>query len=245
MRSSCRWGARPRTTRRSCARFSRSTNIRGALITMPHKVTTVGLLDEVSPHGADRRRLQRRAAHGGRPPARRHVRRRRLRARRAAQGLRARRCDALWSSAAAASARRSPRRWPPRAWPRSACSTRTPNRRRDSPRACDSTIRGSQVSTGSNDPAGYDARGQRDAAGHERRRSAADRRVPHRARHLRRRGRDEEGDDGVPAAPRRRAVAAIQVGTDMLFEQIPAYLEFFGFPTTTPEDLRAVARLSY
>ncbi|MFH6787080.1 MULTISPECIES: shikimate dehydrogenase family protein [Methylobacterium] len=37
----------------------------------------------------------------------------------------------------------------------------------------------------------------------------------------------------------------IQVGTDMLFEQIPAYLEFFGFGTTTAEELRAVARLSY
>ncbi len=36
-----------------------------------------------------------------------------------------------------------------------------------------------------------------------------------------------------------------QVGTDMLFEQIPAYLEFFGFPTTTPEELRAVARIAY
>ena len=36
-----------------------------------------------------------------------------------------------------------------------------------------------------------------------------------------------------------------QVGTDMLFEQIPAYLEFFGFPTTTAENLRSVARLSY
>ena len=36
-----------------------------------------------------------------------------------------------------------------------------------------------------------------------------------------------------------------QVGTDMLFEQIPAYLEFFGFPTTTPENLRAVATLHY
>ena len=34
-----------------------------------------------------------------------------------------------------------------------------------------------------------------------------------------------------------------QVGTDMLFEQIPAYLEFFDLPTTTAEDLRAVARL--
>jgi shikimate dehydrogenase len=36
-----------------------------------------------------------------------------------------------------------------------------------------------------------------------------------------------------------------QVGTDMLFEQIPAYLEFFGLPTTTAENLRAVAQLSY
>jgi shikimate dehydrogenase len=38
---------------------------------------------------------------------------------------------------------------------------------------------------------------------------------------------------------------AIQVGTDMLFEQIPAYLEFFGFGTTTPEVLRAVAKIRY
>jgi shikimate dehydrogenase len=36
-----------------------------------------------------------------------------------------------------------------------------------------------------------------------------------------------------------------QVGTDMLYEQIPAYLEFFGLPTTTAEVLRRVARLSY
>jgi shikimate dehydrogenase len=37
----------------------------------------------------------------------------------------------------------------------------------------------------------------------------------------------------------------IQVGTDMLFEQIPAYLEFFGFPTTTPEELRSTAKVGY
>ena len=36
-----------------------------------------------------------------------------------------------------------------------------------------------------------------------------------------------------------------QIGTDMLFEMIPAYLEFFGFGTATPEELRAVARVSY
>jgi shikimate dehydrogenase len=37
----------------------------------------------------------------------------------------------------------------------------------------------------------------------------------------------------------------VQVGSDMLFEQIPAYLEYFGFPTTTAENLRSVAQLSY
>jgi shikimate dehydrogenase len=36
-----------------------------------------------------------------------------------------------------------------------------------------------------------------------------------------------------------------QIGTDMLFEQIPAYLEFFGFRTTTADELRAVAEISY
>jgi shikimate dehydrogenase len=43
-----------------------------------------------------------------------------------------------------------------------------------------------------------------------------------------------------------RAAAArgpIQVGSDMLFEQIPAYLEFFGFGTATPEELRDVAQI--
>ena len=36
-----------------------------------------------------------------------------------------------------------------------------------------------------------------------------------------------------------------QLGTDMLFEMIPAYLEFFGFGTATPEELREVAQLRY
>ena len=37
----------------------------------------------------------------------------------------------------------------------------------------------------------------------------------------------------------------VQIGTDMLFEQIPAYLEFFGYPTTTAEQLRQLAKISY
>lgn len=36
-----------------------------------------------------------------------------------------------------------------------------------------------------------------------------------------------------------------QLGTDMLFEQIPAYLEFFGYGAATPEELRQTARISY
>jgi len=35
----------------------------------------------------------------------------------------------------------------------------------------------------------------------------------------------------------------VQVGKDMLFEMIPAYLEFFGFGTATPEELRAVSQV--
>jgi shikimate dehydrogenase len=37
----------------------------------------------------------------------------------------------------------------------------------------------------------------------------------------------------------------VQVGTDMLFEMIPAYLEFFGFGSATADELRAVSRISY
>ena len=35
------------------------------------------------------------------------------------------------------------------------------------------------------------------------------------------------------------------IGTDMLFEQIPAYLEFFGYGTARPDELRETARISY
>jgi shikimate dehydrogenase len=33
----------------------------------------------------------------------------------------------------------------------------------------------------------------------------------------------------------------IQIGSDMLYEQIPAYLEYFGYPVPTPGELRAAA----
>jgi shikimate dehydrogenase len=35
---------------------------------------------------------------------------------------------------------------------------------------------------------------------------------------------------------------SVQIGKDMLYEQIPAYLEFFGLGTATPDELRALSR---
>lgn len=46
------------------------------------------------------------------------------------------------------------------------------------------------------------------------------------------------------AAARERG-CRYQIGTDMLFEQIPAYLEFFGFPRPEVEDLRRHAAITY
>ena len=37
----------------------------------------------------------------------------------------------------------------------------------------------------------------------------------------------------------------VQVGSDMLFEMIPAYLEFFGFGSATADQLRAVSKIRY
>ncbi len=36
-----------------------------------------------------------------------------------------------------------------------------------------------------------------------------------------------------------------QIGTDMLFEMIPAYLEFFGYGSASADELRAVAKIVY
>jgi shikimate dehydrogenase len=46
------------------------------------------------------------------------------------------------------------------------------------------------------------------------------------------------------AAARERG-CRYQVGTDMLFEMIPAYLEFFGFGTASADELRSLARIRY
>ncbi|MDH5798228.1 MAG: shikimate dehydrogenase [Paracoccaceae bacterium] len=46
-------------------------------------------------------------------------------------------------------------------------------------------------------------------------------------------------------AAARKIGCQTQIGTDMLFEQIPAYLEFFGFPTTSAAELQRLARIEY
>ncbi len=44
--------------------------------------------------------------------------------------------------------------------------------------------------------------------------------------------------------PARARGRPIQVGTEMLFEPIPLYREFFEFGQVTPDELRAVAMLA-
>jgi shikimate dehydrogenase len=50
------------------------------------------------------------------------------------------------------------------------------------------------------------------------------------------------GTTPLMAAARARG-CTVQPGIDMLYEQIPLYLEFFGFPSTTPDELRRVSHL--
>ena len=45
------------------------------------------------------------------------------------------------------------------------------------------------------------------------------------------------------AAAKARGLACV-TGLDMLFEQIPAYLEFFGFPSATAAELRETAKIT-
>lgn len=217
------------------------SNIRGALITMPHKVTTIGLLDEVRPAAriagacnAVRRDPQGRLVgdlFDGEGFVR-GVRRQGVDPRDArvlivgAGGV----GSAIAASFAAAGA----------------ASLSLHDLRADAAEHLAQRLRahhpGLDVRTGSNDPAGHDIVVNATPLGME------------------------PGDplplDVGRLAPTtfvgevvmRETMTAFlqaaqqrgcrfQVGSDMLFEQIPAYLEFFGLPTTTPQVLRRVARL--
>ena len=100
------------------------------------------------------------------------------------------------------------------------------------------------VATGSNDPAGYDivvnatplGMNPGDPMAVDVARIAADAFV----------GEVVMKEEFTPLLRAARAKGCtVQVGTDMLFEMIPAYLEFFGFGTSTADELRATARLQY
>jgi shikimate dehydrogenase len=221
----------------------RLTNIRGALVTMPHKVATVGLLDEVTPTvliAGSCNAIVRRADGsllGDMFDGEGFVRgvRRKGRAIAGARALVVG-CGGVGSAIAASLASAGVGElglFDVDAGVAAALESRLA---RHYPRL--------RVVTGSNDPDGYDIVVNATPLGMKR-------------------------DDPLPLDTRRLAPAAfvgevvmtqettpflraalergceVQVGTDMLFEQIPAYLEFFGFGSTTADALRAVAKLAY
>ena len=218
-------------------------NIRGALITMPHKVTTVGLLDEVHPTAAIAgscnavRRLPDGRLQGDMFDGEGFVRGV-LRKGLSLQGARALVVgsggvgSAIAASLAAAGV----------------ASLGLFDVHADSAQGLGGRLRqhypALEVAVGSNDPAGFDlvvnatpmGMNAGDAMPIDISRIAASTFVGEVVMKT-------EMTAFLAAAEARGC--RVQIGTDMLFEQIPAYLEFFGFPSTTPEVLRSVAQLSY
>jgi shikimate dehydrogenase len=221
----------------------RTTNVLGALVTMPHKVTTTGLMDQVTPTGqiagACNAILRRPDATllGDMFDGAGFVRGMERKGRRIA-GARALvvGCGGVGSAIAASLAAgglaaiglydATP-----------AAAQALAGRLRAHYPALD-------VATGSNDPAGWDIvvnatpLGMRpgDPLPVDVERIAPESFV----------GEVVMKEEYTPLLRAARARGCtVQVGTDMLFEMIPAYLEFFGFGTATPEELRATARLEY
>jgi shikimate dehydrogenase len=236
-------GAKPDAYAATLKALFQLTNIRGALITMPHKVTTVALLDAVTPTAlvAGACNAVRREADGrllgdmfdGAGFVRGVLRKGlvlqgarvlvvgsggvgcAIAASLASEGLSAIHLYDLHAPSAEGLAGRLRRHYP-----------------------------AMQVATGSNDPAGYDlvvnatpmGMNDGDPLPLDVARLSPDTFVGEVVM--------KQETTALLAAAQARG-CRVQVGSDMLFEQIPAYLEFFGFPTTTPEHLRAVARLAY
>jgi len=217
------------------------TNVRGALVTMPHKVTTVGLVDQITPTaqiaGACNAILLRPDGSllGDQFDGAGFVRgvERKGRRLRGAKVL-VSGCGGVGSAIAASLAGAGVAQMALFDMSDASAQALAARLREHYPKL--------EVTTGSNDPAGHD--------------------LIVNAAPLGMRDSDPLPFDvsGIAAStfvgevvmkqamtPLLRAAEAkgcpFQVGTDMLFEMIPAYLEFFGFGTATPEALRAVARL--
>ena len=101
-----------------------------------------------------------------------------------------------------------------------------------------------KVRTGSNDPAGFDVVVNATPMGMK-----ADDPLPFDAARISPETFVGEVVMKSEYTPLLRAVrdkgCAVQVGTDMLFEMIPAYLEFFGFGSATADELRESAAIAY
>ncbi len=221
----------------------RTTNVLGALVTMPHKVTTVALMDEVTPTAqiagacnAVRRRPDGTLL-GDMFDGTGFVRGVERKGKRVA-GARAlvAGCGGVGSAIAASLAAAGAAcigLFDPAAASAEALGDRL---HRHYPAL--------EIATGSNDPTGYDIVVNATPLGMQPGdpmpldvdRIAADAFV----------GEVVMKEEYTPLLRAARAKGCmVQVGTDMLFEMIPAYLEFFGFGTATPEELRAVAKLEY
>ena len=233
-------GCRPEHLSGCLAAVFRLTNIRGALITMPHKVTTVALLDEASPavRIAGSCNAVRRAA-DGRLQGDLFDGEGFVRALRA-KGCRLERARALVAGAGgvgsaiiaslAAAGAKSITVCDPRAEAVRALADRLATHYPDvvlaigdgDPAACDIVVNATPLGMSGSDPMPIDV--ARIAPG------------------------AFVGDVVMTGGTTPFLTAAqargcrVQPGIDMLFEQIPLYLEFFGFPTTTPEHLREIAK---
>ena len=221
----------------------RLSNIRGALITMPHKITTVGLLDEVSPTAAIAgscnavRRSADGKLHGDMFDGEGFVRGV-LRKGCVLKGARALvvGCGGVGSAIAAslvAAGTAAIALFDPNGASQTGLAARL---QKHYPEL--------QVNTGSNDPAGFELVVNATPMGM----NAGD---PMPMDVSRIASSTFVGEVVMKSemtafleAARERG-CRFQIGSDMLFEQIPAYLEYFGFPSTTPEELRAVATLRY
>lgn len=219
------------------------SNIRGALITMPHKITTVGLLDEVSPTGAiagacNAVRLGPDGQLQGDMFDGEGFVRGVLRKGCELKGARVLvvGCGGVGSAIAASLAAAGIAGialFDPYAPSQSGLAERLQKH-----------YPALQVSTGSNDPAGFDlvvnatpmGMAQGDPMPMD-----IDRIAP--STFVGEVVMKTEMTAFLQAAQARGC--RFQIGSDMLFEQIPAYLEYFGLPSTTPDELRAVATLQY
>jgi shikimate dehydrogenase len=236
-------GVRPEDYAATLPQLFRLSNLRGALVTMPHKVTTLSLVDEATPTariaGACNAVLRR--ADGSLLGDQfdgagfvRGVQR---------KGLRLAGARALVSgsggvgSAIAASLAAAGVAELALFDNAAAASEALAGRLREHYPAL-------LLRTGSNDPAGFDLVVNATPLGMQ-----ADDPLPFDVSRLEARSFVGEvvmkqAITPLLAAAQARG-CAIQVGTDMLFEMIPAYLEFFGFGSATPDELRAVSQIRY